>query len=54
MPCDIDQVDGYGYALKNFYEANRDKYVVPILIATKAPDSERSEGADLGIDKLFT
>lgn len=54
LPSDIDQADGYGYALKNFYEANRDKYVVPILIATKAPDSECSEGADLGIDKLFT
>ena len=54
LPNDIDQADGYGYALKNFYEANRDKYVVPILIATKAPDSECSEGTDLGIDKLFT
>ena len=54
LPDDIDQADGYGYALKNFYEANRDKYVVPILVATKAPDSECSEGADLGIDKLFT
>ena len=51
---DIDQASGYGYALKNFYEANRDKYVVPILIATKAPDSECSNGADLGIDKLFS
>lgn len=50
----INQADGYGYALKNFYEANRDKYVVPILIATKAPDSECSDGADLGIDKLFS
>lgn len=50
----IDQADGYGYALKNFYEVNRDKYVVPILIATKAPDSECSEGSDLGIDKLFS
>ena len=53
-PDDINQADGYGYALKNFYEANRDKYVVPILIATKAPDSDCSEGADLGIDKLFS
>ena len=51
---DINQADGYGYALKNFYEANRDKYVVPMLIATKAPDSECSTSADLGIDKLFT
>lgn len=51
---DINQADGYGYALKNFYEVNRDKYVVPILIATKAPDKECSEGADLGIDKLFS
>ena len=53
-PEDIDQAGGYGYALKNFYEANRDKYVVPILIATKAPDSECSVGSDLGIDKLFS
>ena len=53
-PEDINQADGYGYALKNFYEANRNKYVVPILVATKAPDSECSEGADLGIDKLFS
>lgn len=53
-PDDIDQADGYGYALKNFYEGNRDKYVVPILVATKAPDSECSEVADLGIDKLFS
>ena len=51
---DINQADGYGYALKNFYEANRDKYVVPILVATKAPDSECSKSADLGIDKLFS
>ena len=51
---DINQADGYGYALKNFYEVNRDKYVVPILIATKAPDKECSESADLGIDKLFS
>ena len=51
---DIDQADGYGYALKNFYEANRDKYVVPMLIATKAPDSECSTSSDLGIDKLFS
>lgn len=51
---DINQADGYGYALKNFYEVNRNKYVVPILIATKAPDSICSSGADLGIDKLFS
>ncbi len=53
-PSAIDQAGGYGYALKNFYEVNRDKYVVPILIATKAPDSDCSSGSDLGIDKLFS
>ncbi len=53
-PDAIDQAEGYGYALKNFYEVNRDKYVVPILIATKAPDSICSNKSDLGIDKLFT
>jgi len=51
---DINQADGYGYALKNFYEVNKNKYVVPILIATKAPDSACSNGVDLGIDKLFS
>lgn len=54
LDSDIDQASAYGYALKNFYEFNRDKYVVPILIATKAPDSECSKSADLGIDKLFS
>ena len=53
-PEDIDQADGYGYALKNFYEGNSDKYVVPILIATKAPDNECSFSSDLGIDGLFS
>lgn len=51
---DIDQADGYGYALKNFYEVNRDKYVVPILVATKAPDSACSNSSNLGYDRLFT
>lgn len=51
---DIDQASGYGYALKNFYEVNRNRYVVPILIATKAPDSECSNSSDLGADKLFS
>lgn len=54
LPEDIDQADGYGYALKNFYEANRDKYVVPMLIATKAPTSDCSKSSDLGQDKLFS
>ncbi len=53
-PDDIEQASAYGYALKNFYESNRDEYVVPILIATRAPDSECSKSADLGMDKLFT
>lgn len=51
---DKDQADGYGYALKNFYEANRERYVVPLLIATKAPDYLCSDTADLGADKLFS
>ena len=51
---DINQADGYGYALKNFYEVNRNKYVVPILVATKAPDGACSTSADLGMDKLFS
>lgn len=51
---DINQAEGYGYALKNFYESNRDKYVVPMLIATKAPSSICSNSSDLGADKLFS
>lgn len=50
----VDQAEGYGYALKNFYEANQDRYVVPILIATKAPDCDCSTSTDLGQDKLFS
>lgn len=50
----IDQASGYGYALKNFYEVNRNKYVVPMLIATKAPDEKCSYSSDLGIDGLFS
>lgn len=53
-PEAIDQADGYGYALKNFYEENRDKYVVPLLIATRAPDNLCSKSSDLGQDKLFS
>ena len=54
LESDIDQAGGYGYALKNFYEINRNKYVVPILIATRAPDSECSVASDLGTDGLFS
>lgn len=48
---DVEQADGYGYALKNYYEANRNKYVVPMLVATRAPDSACSKSSDLGNDK---
>ena len=34
-----DQVTDYALDLKNFHETSHDKYIVPILIATKAQDS---------------
>ncbi len=54
LPDDIDQADGYGYALKNFHAASKDRYVAPLLIATRAPDSACSKDSDLGIDGLFS
>ncbi len=35
----IDQVTDYALDLKNFHETSHDKYIVPILIATKAQES---------------
>ncbi len=54
LPEDINQADGYGYALKNFHSASRDRYVVPFLVATRAPASICSKEFSMGEDKLFS
>lgn len=51
---DKDQADGYGYALKNFHSASKDRYVAPFLIATRAPASICSKEFSMGEDKLFS
>ena len=51
---DMNQADGYGYALKTFHQESKDRYVAPILIATRARDEDCSSSSDLGFDKLFT
>lgn len=51
---DISQADGYGYALKNFHLASRDRYVAPFLVATRAPSSVCSKEFSMGEDKLFS
>ncbi len=51
---DMNQADAYGYALKNFHQESRDRYVAPLLIATRARDEDCSVSSDLGIDKLFS
>lgn len=38
---DYDQVYDYALDLKNFHEESRDRLIVPILIATKAPSVEK-------------
>ncbi|MCR5348080.1 MAG: DUF2075 domain-containing protein, partial [Bacilli bacterium] len=53
-PEDINQAEGYGYALKNFHSASKDRYVAPFLVATRAPISECSQEYSMGEDKLFS
>ncbi len=55
LPDDINQADGYGYALKNFHLASRDRLVAPLLIATRAPNDACSTDSDLigGLFSLF-
>lgn len=51
---DIEQADGYGYALKNFHSASKDRYVAPFLVATRAPADICSKDFSMGEDKLFS
>jgi len=39
LPQDIDQVWDYALDLKNFHEPSHDQVIVPILIATEAPNA---------------
>jgi len=48
-----DQVWDYALDLKNFHETSHNKLVVPILIATKAPDSNAVIAMTAQDDRLF-
>lgn len=47
----MNQVHDYSLDLKNFHEESRDRYIVPILISTKA--DHRSLELNINKDKLF-
>ena len=49
----IDQVMDYALDLKNFHETSHDKYIVPILISTKAKDFNVPHPSDIGEDKIL-
>ena len=44
---DKEQVWDYALDLKNFHEESRDRIIVPILVATEAPDAKCSSGQAL-------
>ena len=50
---DIEQVWDYALDLKNFHEASHDLVIVPILVATKAPDSNNTLTFSSYNDKVF-
>lgn len=50
---DSEQVWDYALDLKNFHEASRDLIIVPVLIATNAPDSSAIQEISLYDDKVF-
>lgn len=43
----IDQITDYALDLKNFHKASHDILLVPMLIATKAPDNQFYDGSAL-------
>ena len=49
----LDQVTDYALDLKNFHETSHDKYIAPILIATKARDSISLLELNVQADNLF-
>lgn len=50
---DSEQVWDYALDLKNFHEASRDLTIVPVLIATEAPDSSATQEFCLYDDHVF-
>ncbi|CAN5326588.1 DUF2075 domain-containing protein [soil metagenome] len=51
LKADMAQAEGYAIDLKNFHEGSRAAPIVPILVATKAPDEQDSLVA--GRDQVF-
>lgn len=52
-PHDLDQVVDYALDLKNFHESSRDRFVVPVLVATQAARVPCSVALTPHNDKLF-
>ena len=52
-PHAIDQVTDYALDLKNFHDTSHDCHIVPILVATRAPDLPDQTGLFVDQDKLF-
>ena len=50
----IDQVTDYALDLKNFHESSHDRYIAPILVATRAPGVPISVQLTPHKDKLFS
>lgn len=50
---DLEQVMDYGLDLSNFHEGSHYKFVVPILVATEAPDTHASKEVFLARGRLF-
>ena len=52
-PYNVDQVVDYALDLKNFHEASHDRYIAPVLIATKATTSSVAVALTPHNDKVF-
>lgn len=50
---DLEQVMDYALDLSNFHEGSHDKFVIPVLVATEAPDTQVSKETLLAKGRLF-
>lgn len=52
-PHNVDQVVDYALDLKNFHEASHDRFIAPVIIATRAPDIPIGIALTQHNDRLF-
>jgi len=50
---DLEQVMDYGLDLSNFHEGSHDKFIIPILVATEALDTQVSKESVFARGRLF-